>query len=128
MSEPDWKKKLNGGGGGRRGVNPNLIDVSPLDEPVNAFGFAAALIRSQRKAFASRFKETEEEGRATDLRLAWLDSLAEAVPFMTTHPVEALTISRLACHKEARDMFLAAVDGVIEVGEAMNAQKKQSGS
>ena len=99
-SEPDWKQRLNAGAGGgqaRPRVNPNLIDVRPLDEPVNAFGFAAALIRSQRKAYAGLFKETEQEAAASDHQLRWLDALAEQVPFMTAHPVEALTIARLAC-------------------------------
>lgn len=129
----DWRKQLEQAQGGppaqggtpgaTRRVNPNLIDVSARDEPVNAFGYAAAVIRTQREIYADRFRESPEEKAATDERLAWLDTLAVTVPFQTTHVVEALAISRLACHKGARDTFIAALQGVIEVGTEMTAQR-----
>lgn len=108
----DWKARLTGGAQDNRarsGLAGDLVDVSPLPEPVNAFGFAAELIKSGPRPTDARDLELWQ------MQVAWLEDVAGRIPYETKHPVVALAVARMALVAEERAKVAAVIEGLEEL-------------
>lgn len=130
----DWRDRLTGGqaappppGNGahdpraRSGHRGDLVDLSPLPEPVNVFGFTAGMLRGHPAPTTAKERELWEQ------QIGWLEHCAQLIPYESANPVVCLAMGRAACIADERVRMAAALEGLDAVIGAAYDQGAQQG-